>query len=193
MDGEYRYGPHGLPVRRPPTTPAQDAAAQNQRAFEQAVEHCIRARLLPRRFSLNARGHQILIPILNHLGWTAEDLAVPDGREQDMLDELLLLVYDHGHSLHTPTTFLTALFTLFSDMLALGRTRLGEKLLSHEGGQLLRQPVAGYDTSETVMLLLLAIKIRDRLVARGNLRGADMGYRLLHKKRAEIAARLGPR
>ena len=189
----YQYGLHGLAHSHESAHPApkpDDAAVQRQTEFRKVCDLATRCKLILRRYRIHQAGYCALAPLFAHLGWADKASAAPGDSERSALEELLLLIYQDGQTLHTPTELIAGLFSLFCDSAAVGQTRIGEKLVSLGGDHAMRAAIAGQPFSDREVYFLLAIAIRDRLVAGAFIRDADMGLRLTHVRRAAIAARL---
>ena len=189
----YEYGPHGLVQPHRPAhseLKPDDAAVQRQAKFRGACDLAARCKLILRRYSIHQAGYRALAPIFAYLGWAAEASVTPSDGERDALEELLLLIYRAGQTMHTPTEIIAGLFSLFCDSAAVGQTWIGGKLVSLGGDHAMRAAIAGQAFGEREVYFLLAIAIRDRLVAGAFIRGADMSFRLTHAKRAAIAEHL---
>ena len=189
----YEYGLHGLvqphrPARSAPQP--DDAAVQRQMKFREVCDLAAQCKLILRRYSIHEAGYRALAPILAHLGWAAEASVTPSDHERDALEELLLRIYRDGQTMHTATEIITGLFFLLSDAVVMNQTRIGRQLVTLGGDHAMRAAIEDQPFGEREVYFLLAIAIRDRLVAGAFIRGVDMGFRLTHVKRAAIAARL---
>ena len=191
---KYQYGYYGLPVRVAPTRQAIVPGvtdAKRQAEFQAACASAAHHRLILCRYRIHEAGYRVLAPIVAHLGWDTAIATMPADMERDMLSELLLMIYKHGQTLHLMTEIIFGLFVLLCDTAALGQTRIGRQLVSLGGDHAMRAAIVGQSFGERTVYFLLAIAIRDRLVAGEFIRVADMGLRLTHAKRAQLAVRLG--